>query len=59
MLSWQSVLFANDLKAAKEVSMTIELPFYPFVYGMSFAAAAVCLVLLVNLVQHVKKALGK
>ena len=59
MLSWQSVLFANDLKAAKEVSMTIELPFYPFVYGMSFAAAAVCLVLLVNLVQHVKKALEK
>ena len=59
MLSWQSVLFANDLKAAKEVSMTIELPFYPFVYGMSFAAAAVCLILLVNLIQHVKKALEK
>ena len=58
MLSWQSVLFANDLKAAKEVSMTIELPFYPFVYGMSFAAAMVCVVLLVDLGKYVKKGLS-
>ena len=59
MLSWNSVLFANDLKAANEVSMTIELPFYPFVYGMAFAAAAVCLVLLVSLGHPIKKVAGK
>ncbi len=59
VLSWQSILFANDLRAAKEVSMTIEVPFYPFVYGISFAAAAACLVLLVELGQHVTKVLGK
>ena len=49
LLSWQSVLYANDLKARGEVSLTLELPFYPFVYGIGFAAAAVCLVLLVDL----------
>ena len=59
MLSWQSILYGNDLRAAKEVSMTIELPFYPFVYGMSFAAAAVCLVLLVSLSHHIKKVFEK
>jgi len=49
LLAWQSVLYAGDLHASGEVSLTLELPFYPFVYGIGFASAAVCLVLLVDL----------
>ncbi len=49
LLSWQSVLYANDLRSSGEVSLTLQLPFYPFVYGISFAAAVVCLVLLTEL----------
>lgn len=52
LLSWQSVLYANDLRSSGEVSLTLELPFYPFVYGISFAAFAVCLVLLVDLFKN-------
>jgi len=52
LLSWQSVLYANDLRSSGEVSLTLELPFYPFVYGISFAAVAVCLVLLVELFMN-------
>lgn len=59
VLSWQAFLFAGDLRTAKEVSLTLELPFYPFVYGMSFAAGSVCLVFLAELVQHTKKAFIK
>ena len=49
LICWQSILYANDLRSSGEVSLTLELPFYPFVYGISFAAAAVCLVLLTDL----------
>lgn len=59
LLSWQSVLYANDLRASGEVSLTLELPFYPFVYGISFAAAAVCLVLLADLISNLGKVSGK
>ena len=59
VLSWQALLFAGDLRAAHEVSLTLELPFYPFVYGMSFAVAAVCLVHLSELVHYTKKALKR
>lgn len=52
LISWQSVLYANDLRASGEVSLTLELPFYPFVYGISIAAAAVCLVLLSDLSKN-------
>jgi TRAP-type C4-dicarboxylate transport system permease small subunit len=55
LLSWQSVLYANDLRASGEVSLTLELPFYPFVYGIGFAAAAVCLVLLVDIITNIAK----
>ena len=49
----------NDLKASGEVSQTLELPFYPFVYGISFAAAAVCLVLLVDLFKSLGEVFRK
>jgi len=53
LLSWQSIMYANDLRASGEVSLTLQLPFYPFVYGISFAAASVCLVLLVDLFTNI------
>ena len=53
LLSWQSVLYANDLRSSGEVSLTLQLPFYPFVYGISFAAVAVCLVLLTELFTNI------
>ena len=51
LLCWQSVVYAQKLKEYGEVSMTLELPYYPFVYGLAFGAFAVCMVLLVTLIN--------
>jgi TRAP-type C4-dicarboxylate transport system permease small subunit len=59
ILSWRSFLYASHMKEIGEVSMTLQLPFYPFVYGISFAAAALCLVLLSDLVKNLKAVFGK
>ncbi len=59
LLSWQSVLYANDLRASGEVSLTLELPFFPFVYGIGFAAAAVCLVIFVDLSKNLVQLFSK
>ncbi|MCF8144990.1 MAG: TRAP transporter small permease [Deltaproteobacteria bacterium] len=59
LLSWQSVVYAQKLKKWGEVSMTLELPYYPFVYGMALSAAAVCLVLLVTVISEGGKVGGK
>jgi len=59
LLSWQSIVYAQELKASGEVSLTLQLPFYPFVYGISFAAAAVCLVILVDISKSLVEALDK
>lgn len=59
LIAWQSVLYALDLQHSGEVSLTLRLPFYPFVYGIGFAAAAVCLVLLTDMVKSLMKVFGK
>ncbi|MEJ2587926.1 MAG: TRAP transporter small permease [Deltaproteobacteria bacterium] len=59
LLSWQSIVYAQKLKRWGEVSMTLELPYYPFVYGLGFAAAAVCLVLLMTVIDEGRKVVDK
>ena len=58
-IAWQSFLYANDLHATGEVSLTLQLPFYPFVYGISFSAAVVFLILLADLFKNLLKVCGK
>lgn len=58
-VTWQSMVYANDLRLSNEVSLTLELPFYPFVYGIGFSAAVVCLILLCDLMNHLIKIFDK
>ena len=59
VLAWRSFRYALSLKAGGEVSQTIQLHFYPFVFGIGFAAIGVCLVLLVGLGRNLRKGVGK
>jgi TRAP-type C4-dicarboxylate transport system permease small subunit len=59
LIAWRSVLYASTLQHSGEVSLTLRLPFYPFVYGIGFAAAVVCLVLLTDMVKSLVKVFGK
>jgi TRAP-type C4-dicarboxylate transport system permease small subunit len=59
LIAWRSVLYASTLQHSGEVSLTLRLPFYPFVYGIGFAAAAVCLVLLTDMGKSLMKVFGK
>jgi len=58
-IAWQSIMYANDLHTAHEVSLTLELPFYPFIYGIGFSAGVVCLLLLSDVIKNAMKILEK
>jgi len=49
LITWQSILYGIDCQRAGEVSLTLELPFYPIIYGVALGAVVVCLVLIVDL----------
>jgi TRAP-type C4-dicarboxylate transport system permease small subunit len=59
ILCWQSVLYAQKAKEWGEVSMTLQLPYYPFIYGIAFSAFTVCLVLLILVINEWTKVLKK
>jgi TRAP-type C4-dicarboxylate transport system permease small subunit len=53
VLAWNSFDYAYSLQVGGEVSMTQEIPFYPFIYGIAFCSIVVFLVLLAQLFSTV------
>ena len=56
LVTWQCIVLANDMRRAGEVSMTALFPFYPYIYGIAFGCALLCLVILADLIQSAVKA---
>ena len=48
-ITWYSFFYAIDLKRTGEVSMTLQIPVYPFVLGISLGCAMLCIVLVLQL----------
>lgn len=59
LLGWQSCEFGYTLQVTGEVSMTQGIPFYPFVYAIAFCCLPICLMLLVDFLKSVMKAVNK
>jgi TRAP-type C4-dicarboxylate transport system permease small subunit len=54
LIGWSLIKYALDLREAKEVSMTLQMPFYPVAYGLGICVFVQCLVLLCDLVKILK-----
>ena len=59
LLGWQSVEYGLSLQATGTVSMTQKIPFYPFVHAIAFCCIPVCLLLAVEFLRSVMKAVKK
>jgi TRAP-type C4-dicarboxylate transport system permease small subunit len=55
LISWQSAVYALDLKHSGEVSMTLQMPVYPFLLGMAVGCAMLCLVLVVEMLRSMRR----
>jgi TRAP-type C4-dicarboxylate transport system permease small subunit len=53
---WQCVVFAERMIRAKQVTMTALLPFYPFIYVIALGCFLLCLVIIVDLIKSLDKA---
>lgn len=51
ILVWQCVVLAMDMKAAGEVTPTLLIPFYPIVYCMALCFLALCVAIIVDLIN--------
>jgi TRAP-type C4-dicarboxylate transport system permease small subunit len=58
-LARQCLVYAADLKTFGEVSMTLQMPIYPFVYGIGAGCFLLTLVLAVRFVKNAALAMGR
>ena len=56
LVTWQSVVFAHRLYLDHDVSSILLVPIYPFVIAVAVGSLLFCLVLLVNLLSSLAKA---
>ncbi|MCU0600157.1 MAG: TRAP transporter small permease [Desulfobacterales bacterium] len=56
VISWQCVEYARNLKASGEVSATLQMPTYPFIYGVAIGFALLVPVLLIEFIRQLKGA---
>lgn len=55
IITWQSALYAVDLRTSKEVSLTVQIPIHPFVFGISAGCGLVCFVLALDLYKSIRR----
>jgi TRAP-type C4-dicarboxylate transport system permease small subunit len=51
IISWNLMIMGRDMYRSGEVSLTLQLPFYPIAYGIAFALFIQCLVLVCDIVK--------
>jgi TRAP-type C4-dicarboxylate transport system permease small subunit len=52
LIAWQSIWYALDLKANGEVSSTLQISTYPFVFGVAIGCFMLCLVLSAQFIEN-------
>lgn len=54
LIAWQSMAYAKDLQEVGEVSMTLQIPIHPFVYGIALGCGMLSMVLIMRFIGSVK-----
>ena len=55
IITWQSVIYALDLRRTGEVSLTVEIPVYPFVFGIALGCCLATVVLAIRCCREIKR----
>ncbi len=56
ILGWQTWVYAQSIQSSGEVSMTQQIPFFPFIYGLAVCYFVTILVLVVDFLKTILKA---
>lgn len=56
LITWQCIVLANDMRRSGELSMTALVPSYPYIYAIAFGCALLCMVILVDIIKSLVKA---
>ena len=55
MIGYQAFIYALDIKNSGEVSPTLHIPAYPFIFGISLGCTLLCLLLAADFVKSLRR----
>ena len=56
-IAWQAVVYGLDIKASGEVSLTLQMPPYPFIFGIAVGCALLALLLVADFAKSLRRTL--
>jgi len=59
LAAWQCAVLGHEMWETNDVSMTVQTPFYPFVYAIAFGCALLWLVILLDTIKTVGEVFRK
>ena len=54
LIGWNMLKYGRDLQKSGEVSLTLQMPFYPIAYGVGICCFILCLVLVCDIIKIFK-----
>jgi TRAP-type C4-dicarboxylate transport system permease small subunit len=59
MLTYKAIRYALDIKESGEVSSTLQMPIYPFIFGMSVGFSLLFLLLMADFIKSLQRTLAE
>jgi len=59
LFAWRSAVLARSLWVSGEVTMTMQLPYFFVVYGISLACLPLCFIFFINFIDAIEKGIKK
>ena len=59
MITYKAVRYALDIRASGEVSSTLQMPIYPFIFGMALGFGLLLIVLTADSIKSLRRALAE
>lgn len=57
LVTWQCIVLGNDMRRVGELSMSAHIPFYPYIYGIAYGCGLLSLVILIDTIKSLIKAI--
>jgi TRAP-type mannitol/chloroaromatic compound transport system permease small subunit len=55
VIAYQAILYALDFRKSGEVSATLQMPAYPFIFGIAIGCALLCLLLIADFIKSLQR----
>jgi TRAP-type C4-dicarboxylate transport system permease small subunit len=58
LITYQAFFYALDIRKSGEVSLTLQMPVYPFIFGIAIGCGLLCLLLISEFIKSLQRTIA-